>query len=103
MRKKRREALYTGGVGVSWAGEKRLVDHREGQVADFAEFEKALITAGLYPKEAKALLATWKNSYFGTKGIRLFWIAPEEWVNTILPLHINPQPKETRRVFVGRL
>jgi hypothetical protein len=48
------------------------------------------------------MLNTWKNSYFEHKGIRIFWIAPENWVNGILPLHITPQPKETHRVFVGR-
>ena len=88
--------------GAVKGGEKQSVDHREGKVADFAEFEKGLMAAGLYPKEAKAMLATWKNSYFGNKGIRIFWIAPEEWLNAILPLHINPQPREIKRVFVGR-
>ncbi len=69
---------------------------------DLASFESALVHAGLYPKEARAMLNTWKKSYFGRQGIRIFWITPETWVNSILPLKITPQPKEIRRVFVGR-
>jgi hypothetical protein len=67
-----------------------------------AGFQSALVNAGLYPKEARAMLNTWKNSYFGHPGIGIFWIVPETWVNSILPLKITPQPKEIRRVFVGR-
>jgi len=101
------ERTEKGDASVYWQGaikkgERRLVDRGESHAADFGTFEKALVAAGLYPKEAKAMLETWKASYFGKRGIRVFWIVPENWVNGLLPLHIMPQPRETRRVFVGR-
>ncbi|HLD61208.1 MAG TPA: hypothetical protein VJA27_03725 [Patescibacteria group bacterium] len=71
--------------------------------ADFTAFEQALVAAGLYEKEAKAMLATWEESYFKHTGLRVFWIVPEENVNKLLPLKISPKPTETKRVFVGRV
>ncbi len=71
--------------------------------ADFTAFEQALTDAGLYPKEAKAMLATWKRSYFEHPGLRVFWIVPEQKVNELLPLKISPRPAETKRVFMGRI
>ena len=101
------ERTEKGDASLYWQGaikkgERRLVDRNERHAADFGGFEKALVAAGLYRKEAKAMLETWKASYFDKPGIRIFWITPEDWVNSILPLHINPQPREVRRVFVGR-
>lgn len=101
------ERTEKGDASLYWQGaikkgERRLVDRGERHAAEFGTFEKALVAAGLYPKEAKAMLETWKASYFGKRGIRVFWIVPENWVNLLLPLHIMPQPRETRRVFVGR-
>jgi hypothetical protein len=90
---------WQGGIPL---GQHQLLDLKTRQKMTLAGFEKALVDAGLYPKEARAMLNTWKNSYFGRQGIRIFWIAPETWVNSILPLKITPQPKEIRRVFVGR-
>jgi hypothetical protein len=101
------ERTEKGDASLYWQGaikkgERRLVGRNERHVADFSGFEKALVAAGLYPKEAKAMLETWKASYFDKRGIRVFWIVPENLVNALLPLHITPQPRETRRVFVGR-
>ena len=101
------ERTEQGDSWVYWQGgipkgQNHLVDRKPSERMTLAGFEKALVDAGLYPKEARAMLNTWKTSYFGRPGIRVFWIAPESWVNSILPLKINPQPKEIRRVFVGR-
>ncbi|MBI2444567.1 MAG: hypothetical protein HYV42_05010 [Candidatus Magasanikbacteria bacterium] len=71
--------------------------------ADFAIFERALMDGGLYKKEAKAMLATWEQSYFKHPGLRIFWIVPEQKTNELLPLKISPKPTETKRVFMGRI
>jgi hypothetical protein len=101
------EKTKEGDAWLYWQGriakaQHHVLDRKVRQRMTLDGFEKALIDAGLYPKEARAMLNTWKKSYFGHEGIRIFWIAPTTWVNSILPLKITPQPKEIRRVFVGR-
>jgi hypothetical protein len=67
-----------------------------------AELERLLTRAGLYPKEAAAMVATWRESWF-EEGTRLFYVMPPQAVDAILPLRINPRPAGIVRVFVGRL
>jgi hypothetical protein len=67
-----------------------------------AELQKVLEKAGLYPKEATAMLDTWRDSWF-EEGLRVFYLTPETTVNTILPLQITPAPTDVKRVFVGRV
>jgi len=57
---------------------------------------------GLYPDEARAMIETWRDSWF-EEGSRLFYIVPDRFVNTVLPLKINPLPSQMVRVFVGRI
>jgi len=66
------------------------------------DLEDILTSQGLYPDEARAMIATWHDSWF-EEGSRLFYIVPTAFVNTILPLTIHPAPSQTVRVFVGRL
>jgi hypothetical protein len=61
-----------------------------------------LIEQGLYPDEARAMLETWKDSWF-EEGTRLLYIVPNSFVNRVLPLSISPAPREITRVFIGRL
>ena len=68
----------------------------------FSHLEGMLISQGLYPQEAHAMLETWKNSWF-EEGSRLFYIVPRIFLDSVLPLSISPAPVETTRVFVGRL
>lgn len=63
--------------------------------------EKILVAEGLYEKEAKAMIETWKDSWF-EEGLRVFYILPRRMIDKILPLDIKPEPKETVRVMVGR-
>jgi hypothetical protein len=65
--------------------------------------EKALIEGGLYPLEARAMVETWSHSYFGLKGTRVLYVAPRVWADRLLPLRIQPTPKDTQRVFIGRI
>jgi hypothetical protein len=66
------------------------------------DLQNALVAQGLFPKEASAMVETWKDSWFG-KGARLIYIVPSQAVDQILPLQIEPHPVETTRVFVGRI
>jgi hypothetical protein len=67
----------------------------------FDELEKALVGQGLYEKEAKAMIETWKDSWF-EEGLRVFYILPRMRTDEILPLTIEPRPTQTVRVLVGR-
>jgi len=92
----------------------RVLDRLEGaaQVTapdlkhDFAslrrELESLLVAHGLYPREAAAMVETWRDSWF-EEGTRLLYIVPPALVDEILPLRITPAPERVTRVFVGRL
>lgn len=66
------------------------------------EMLAALMDDGLYPDEARAMLETWKDSWF-EEGTRLLYIVPRAFVEQVLPLTITPAPASVTRVFVGRL
>lgn len=100
-------------AGVWWsggleAGESRIVQKpltfvgEDDLALKFTEFEDALVGAGLYRKEAAAMLDTWSHSYFGMSGLRVFWIVPRSFTEEILPIKIIPPPAELERVLVGR-
>ncbi len=61
-----------------------------------------LVEQGLYPREAAAMLETWRDSWF-EDGARLFYLLPQATVEAILPLQIQPRPATITRVFVGRM
>jgi hypothetical protein len=65
------------------------------------ELERTLVEQGLFVKEAKAMIATWRDSWF-EDGTRVFYIVPPSTVDAVLPLSVNPAPKSIVRVFVGR-
>jgi hypothetical protein len=67
-----------------------------------ADLERILVAHGLYQKEARAMVETWRDSWF-EEGTRLFYLVPPRAVDSILPLAIDPRPSETARVFVGRM
>ena len=48
------------------------------------------------------MVDTWADSWF-TEGARVLYIVPRATVDSVLPLTITPAPRETRRVFVGRM
>jgi hypothetical protein len=66
------------------------------------ELETALIAQGLYPKEAQAMVETWRDSWF-EEGTRLIYILPARAIDAFLPLQVDPAPSQTARVFVGRI
>ena len=68
-----------------------------------AELTTALVSTGLYEKEAVAMVNTWRSSWFGEQGTRLLYFVPQPLTDKLLPLTIEPKPAETVRVLVGRL
>jgi len=66
------------------------------------DLEGMLVAQGLYQDEARAMVRTWRQSWF-EEGSRLLYIVPAGFVDTVLPLAINPAPSQRVRVFVGRL
>src|SRR5215831_10963613 len=65
----------------------------------YGDLEDILVARGLYRDEAHAMVETWRSSWF-EEGSRLFYIVPQQFVDSILPLTITPAPAQTLRVFV---
>ena len=63
---------------------------------------RALVGAGLYPREAAAMVNTWRDSWFEDQGLRVLYLLPRAWTDSILPLTLDPKPRELVRVMVGR-
>jgi hypothetical protein len=68
-----------------------------------SSMEAALVTEGLYPDEASAMLRTWELSYFKSPGLRFFYLVPRKWVDEVLPLQITGAPAHITRVMIGRI
>ncbi len=102
------------GVGgrYDWSGPLASGERREVPIIDPVKVdsgaERTLVllaplrAAGLSEAEARAMLATWKESYFDAPGLRVFWIVPRAFTDGILPLSITPSPDKLERVLVGR-
>ena len=67
-----------------------------------ADLERMLTDAGLYRREASAMVETWRDSWF-EEGTRVFYVLPRRAVDQILPIDIKPAPETSARVFVGRM
>ncbi len=67
-----------------------------------SSLKSALVSEGLFPDEAQALLNTWQISYFKSPGLRVFFLVPREWTDFYLPLQIS-LPSQINRVMVGRI
>jgi len=63
----------------------------------------ALVREGLFQKEAAAMVKTWRSSWFGENGTRLFYVLPQSVTDALLPLEIDPKPERIIRVLVGRM
>jgi hypothetical protein len=64
---------------------------------------ETLVTEGLTPAEAAAMIETWRDLWFGETGTRVLAILPEPWVHQTVPLAIDPPPAHVDRVYVARL
>src|SRR2546421_1605762 len=65
------------------------------------QLRQTLIAAGLYDKEADAMIKTWRNSWF-EPGLRVFYLLPRPATDAVLPIEIDPRPDQLVRVLVGR-
>jgi hypothetical protein len=75
---------------------------RSNENAVHSHLVKLLVAHGLFTREAKAMVETWRDSWF-EEGTRVFYIAPRAMVDATLPLEISPAPTTIERVFVGRI
>ena len=66
------------------------------------ELAQTLNTIGLYPKEAAAMIETWRDSWF-EEGMRVLYTMPRSTVESVLPIRISPKPDALERVFLGRV
>ena len=93
------------------SGETRTVsvdlDHNGQLLAELDqrlgdEMARALVGQGLFEREAEAMVATWKDSWFEEPGIRVLYLLPRPWTDTVLPMKMTPVPTHLERVMVGR-
>jgi hypothetical protein len=100
-----RRAGRMGFRAVHADGGNTVID-RPGLRADLQslreELRDILTEEGLYPREAAAMVETWRDSWF-EEGARIFYMLPQSAVDVILPLEIEPRPATVKRVFVGRM
>jgi hypothetical protein len=76
-----------------------LEDVRKAAMGDMA---RALVHAGLYEKEARAMVNTWQDQWFAEEGTRVLYLLPRAWTDRTLQLQVSPQPDQVVRVMVGR-
>ena len=67
-----------------------------------AKMRTALVVAGLYEREAAAMVKTWDDAWFAEPGLRVLYVLPRVWADRVLPLTLDPAPREVARVMVGR-
>ena len=103
-------AVHNGKVGFRSLGDinagaeaEAVIPEATGQRTELVDhLVKHLTAAGLYEKEAKAMVNTWSDAWFGEEGTRLIYLVPRAKTDELLPLTINPKPTEVVRVLVGR-
>lgn len=66
------------------------------------DMARALVNAGLYEKEARAMVNTWQDQWFAEEGTRVLYLLPRAWTDRTLQLQISPKPDRIVRVMVGR-
>lgn len=76
----------------------------EGMAMLREEMLESLVKTGLFRDEAEAMLNTWKESYFETSGLRVFFTLPQSWTDEVLPLQVSGYDRtETVRAMIGRI
>ncbi|MCW8132396.1 MAG: hypothetical protein KIS92_18760 [Planctomycetota bacterium] len=79
-----------------------LASAKEGVDTLSETLVKTLAAEGLYEKEARAMVATWRDAWLEEEGARVLYILPTKATGAFLPLTVAPVPDETVRVMVGR-
>lgn len=91
-------------LGARMPGSVSTIDRSRCELSrrvSIASLEEALVADGLYLDEARAMIETWRRSWFG-EGSRLLFTLPRARIDALLPLTITPTPDRIERVFVGR-
>jgi hypothetical protein len=80
------------------------MDHPQADVARTIadEMADALVSLGLFRREAVAMVNTWKDSWLADEGLRVLYLLPRAWTDATLPLEVDPKPRTVVRVMVGR-
>jgi hypothetical protein len=83
-------------------------DYKPDTTALRAAMHGALVSDGLYPDEAEAMLNTWEESYFKNAGTRVFFLVPRTWTDAVLPLTVKSagdavSSERMVRTMVGRV
>ncbi|MDP4200229.1 MAG: T9SS type A sorting domain-containing protein [Bacteroidota bacterium] len=94
--------LWAGSLNTGWAAMCPPNARTLNFDSVLAGFRDSLVVCGLYRKEADAMIETWRQSYFGRPGVRVFWIVPRWATNYTLKLDITPTPDSIERVIVAR-
>jgi hypothetical protein len=95
-------------VGYRWAsvGKDAANVHRPELTGSLPEvlhaLEAELTSTGLYPKEAQAMVKTWKDQWF-EEGLRVFYVLPRAATDAALPLTVEPRPDSLVRTMVTRV
>ncbi len=76
--------------------------HRDVSVQLMRDVVAALVQEGLYEREARAMVETWKDQWFAENGTRVLYVLPRAWTDRNLPIEISPAPHKVVRVMVGR-
>ena len=87
---------------LSWNPDSNLRPFERVSAELAQALEETLVGQGLYRKEAKAMINTWRKPWFDETGVRVLYTLPEKWTDQALPLTVTPRPKEVVRVMVGR-
>jgi hypothetical protein len=83
-------------------GEVRIPDAEGTEEGLSAALVKQLVARGLFEKEAKAMVRTWRSAWFREEGTRVLYLLPAKLTEELLPLHVDPKPATLLRVLVGR-
>ena len=87
---------------VKWKPGKNLRPLEQVSKELATELVSLLVSEGLYEAEAKAMVNNWRESWFEENGVRVLYPLAREWTDGVLPLNLNPRPKEIVRVMIGR-
>lgn len=68
-----------------------------------AQLVEVLTAEGLYEKEARSMVNTWRHSWYHEPGTRVLFLVPQVITDTVLPLTIEPAPDQMVRVLVARM
>ncbi len=90
------------GPGGAMRADVRIPDRDASEEELSAAMVRLLTEKGLYEKEARAMVKTWKSAWFGEEGTRVLYVLPVRLTDELLPLHVEPKPEALLRVLVGR-